>query len=301
MAPAGWYPPLMQLYARVNILDGAAVRLPHGTVDEVIHLDADPVGRAKGWVEKGADRLHVVDLDAAIHGDYRNRPLIREIIAELDIPVQVGGGGRSRLEIDRLLDVGAWRVVVGTLALVDQVLFWEICREHPGKIVVSLDITDDQELVTQGWTEGTGMYLEESLIELSSAGAAAFMITEVGRDALEDPPNFDALRTATDIVDEEVIAAGGVRDLDDFRELLKIDGLTGVVVGREVTAGRFSVEEALAVLRGASKDHGPWSREELELAAEDYKAVLNKAGDPTAGSSGEVLERFVRWLGGGAP
>ena len=291
----------MQLYARVNILDGAAVRLPKGTLDEVIHLDADPVERAKGWVAKGADRLHIVDLDAAIHGDYRNRALIREIIAELDVPVQVGGGGRSRLEIDRLLDVGAWRVVIGTLALVDQVLFWEICREHPGKIVVSLDITDEQELVTQGWTEGTGMYLEETLIELSSAGAAAFMITEVGRDALEQPPNFEALRTATSIVDEEVIAAGGVRDLDDIMELLRIDGLTGVVVGREVTAGRFSVEEALALLRGAGKGRGPWSREELASAADEYRAVLDKAGAPAAGTSREVLEGFVRWLGGGAP
>ncbi len=150
----------MHLYARVNILDGAAVRLPHGTLDEVIHLESDPVARAKGWVAKGADRLHVVDLNAAIHGDYGNRPLIREIIAELDIPVQVGGGNRSQLEVDRMLDVGAWRVVVGTLALVDQVLFWEICRSHPGKIVVSLDINADEELVTQGWTEGTGTYLE---------------------------------------------------------------------------------------------------------------------------------------------
>jgi len=291
----------MQLYARVNILDGAAVRLPTGSLDEVIHLDADPVGRAKGWVEKGADRLHIVDLDAAIRGDYKNRALIREIIAELDVPVQVGGGSRSRLEIDRLLDVGAWRVVVGTLALVDQVLFWEICREHPGKIVVSLDITGDLELVTQGWTEGTGMYLEETLIDLSSAGAAAFMITEVGRNALEQPPNLDALRTVTSIVDEEVIAAGGVRNLDDIRDLLKIDGLTGVVVGREVTAGRFTVEEALALLRGAAKDHGPWSREELAAAADEYRAVLGKAGAPEAGTNREVLEGFVRWLGGGAP
>jgi phosphoribosylformimino-5-aminoimidazole carboxamide ribotide isomerase len=290
----------MQLYARVNILDGAAVRLPHGTLDEVIHLDADPVSRAKGWVAQGADRMHVVDLNAAIHGDYKNRPIIREIIAELDIPVQVGGGGRSPLEIDRLLDVGAWRVVVGTLALVDQVLFWEICREHPGKIVVSLDIMDDQELVTQGWTEGTGMYLEETLIELSSAGAAGYMIAEVGRDALTDAPNFEALRTATTIVDEEVIAAGGVRDLDDLRELVNL-GVGGVVVGREVTAGRFTVEEALALLRGAGKDHGPWTREELAHAVDEYRRVLDKAGDPSAGSSREALERFVRWLDGGAP
>lgn len=290
----------MQLYARVNILDGAAVRLPRGTLDEVIHLDADPVERARGWVVKGADRLHIVDLDAAIYGDYKNRPVIREIIAELDVPVQVGGGGRSQLEIDRLLDVGAWRVVVGTLALVDQVLFWEICRSHPGKIVVSLDITKDQELVTQGWTEGTGMYLEETLIELSSAGAAGYMITEVGRDALTDAPNLEALQTATSIVDEEVIAAGGVRDLDDLRELLSI-GVGGVVVGREVTAGRFTVEEARDMLQGAAKARGPWSREELAVAAADYRAVLDKAGDSAAGASREILDGFVRWLSGGAP
>ncbi len=296
----GWYRVYMQLYARVNILDGAAVRLPHGTLAEVIHLDADPVERARGWVAKGADRLHIVDLDAAIYGDYKNRPVIREIIAELDVPVQVGGGGRSPLEIDRLLDVGAWRVVVGTLALVDQVLFWEICRSHPGKIVVSLDITEDQELVTQGWTEGTGMYLEETLIELSSAGAAGYMITEVGRDALTDAPNLDALRTATSIVDEEVIAAGGVRHLDDLRELLSI-GVGGVVVGREVTAGRFTVEEARDMLQGAAKARGPWSREELAVAAADYRAVLDKAGDSAAGASREILDGFVRWLGGGAP
>ncbi len=290
----------MQLYARVNILDGAAVRLPHGTIDEVIHLDADPVDRAEGWVDKGADRLHIVDLDAAINGDYKNRPLIREIIAELDVPVQVAGGIRTPLEIDRMLDVGAWRVAVATLAIVDQVLFWEICREHPGKILVSLDVTNDLELVTRGWTEGTGMYLEETLLELSAAGAAGYMITEVGRDALTEPPNYEALRVATSIVDEEVIAAGGVRDLDDIRELLKIKGLTGVVVGREVTAGRFTVEEALDILHGAAKAHGPWSQEDLAVAAGEYRALLEKAGE-TGGSSREILDGFVRWLGGGAP
>jgi tRNA-dihydrouridine synthase len=97
-----------------------------------------------------------------------------------------------------------------------------------------------------------------------------------------------------------VIAAGGVRDLDDLRELLGI-GIGGVVVGREVTAGRFTVEEARDMLHGAAKAGGPWSREELAEAAATYKAVLDKAGDASAGSTGEVLDRFVRWLGGGAP
>src|SRR5680860_744053 len=201
----------MELYARINILDGRAVRLPHGNLDDVIYLDADPVTRSLGWIAQGADRLHVVDLDAAINSDYKNRPLVREIIAEVDVPVQVGGGVRSNLEVDRLLDAGAWRVVVGTMAVTDQVHFWEICRSHPGRIAVSLDITEDLELVTQGWLHGSGFYLEETLIELASAGAAAYLIAEVGRDALTEPPNLEALRIAIALVDEDVIAAGGVR------------------------------------------------------------------------------------------
>jgi phosphoribosylformimino-5-aminoimidazole carboxamide ribotide isomerase len=295
----------MELYARVNILDGKAVRLPRGALDQVIYLDADPVTRSLGWIAQGADRLHIVDLDAAIKDDYRNRPLIREIIAEVDVPVQVGGGVRSNLEVDRLLDAGAWRVVMGTVAITDQVLFWEICRSHPGRIAVSLDIAADQELVTQGWQHGSGRYLEETLIELASAGAASFLLSEVGRDALEEPPNFEALETAISIVDEEVIAAGGARDLDDVRALLKIksgdQGVAGIIVGREVTSGRFTVEDAQALLKGAAKDLGPWSLEQLEDEAASYLQVLADGGDPDAGMTLRHVERFVRWLGGGTP
>jgi phosphoribosylformimino-5-aminoimidazole carboxamide ribotide isomerase len=295
----------MELYARVNILDGKAVRLPRGALDQVIYLDADPVARSLGWVAQRADRLHIVDLDAAIRDDYRNRPLIREIIAEVDVPVQVGGGVRSNLEVDRLLDAGAWRVVMGTVAITDQVLFWEICRSHPGRIAVSLDITEDQELVTQGWQNGSGRYLEETLIELASAGAAAFLLSEVGRDALEEPPNFEALQTAISIVDEEVIAAGGARDLDDVRALLKVKSddkrLAGLVVGREVTSGRFTVEDAQALLKGAAKDLGPWSLDQLQDESAVYFQVLADGGDPDAAMTLVHIERFHRWLSGGTP
>ncbi len=295
----------MELYARVNILDGKAVRLPHGTLDEVIYLDADPVARSLGWIAQGADRLHIVDLDAAINGDYKNRPLIREIIAEIGVPVQVGGGVRSHLEVDRLLDAGAWRVVMGTVAVTDQVLFWEICRAHPGRIAVSLDVNEELELVTQGWQHGSGRYLEETLIELASAGAAAYLIAEVGRDALAESPNFEALRIATSLVDEDVVAAGGVRDLDDIRELLKIKEhdkrVAGLIVGREVTSGRFTVEDAQALMKGAAKDLGPWSLEQLEEEVAAYQRILADAGDHDVAMTIEHVEGFVRWLSGGTP
>ena len=108
----------MDLYARVNILEGKSVRIPRGDIREAIPLDADFISRARSWVSKGADLLHIVDLDAAAHGDYRNRALIRELIAELDIRVQVAGGVRSPREVEALVDAGAWRVVMGTAAMI---------------------------------------------------------------------------------------------------------------------------------------------------------------------------------------
>jgi phosphoribosylformimino-5-aminoimidazole carboxamide ribotide isomerase len=245
----------MDLYARVNILGGRAVRLPKGRIDDAISLDADPLARARGWVDKGADRLHIVDLDAAAYHDSRNRPLIHEIISGVEVPVQIAGGVRSQPEAEGLLEAGAWRVVMGTAAIIDQNLTWDLCRDHPGQIAISLDVLPDEELVIRGWKEGSGRYLEECLIEMSSAGAAAFLFAEAGRDALAEPPNFDALRRSLAAIDEPVIAAGGVRNLEDLTALIDIEEngrrLGGVIVGREVTEGRFTMAEAAQLLSGA--------------------------------------------------
>ena len=244
----------MDLYARVNILDGRAVRLPRGDVGTAISLEADPITRAEGWVEKGADKLLIIDLDAAAYGNYGNRPLIKSLIEAVGVPVIVGGGVRSTREVNNLLGAGASLVTMGTVALVDQVLFWDLCRDHPGQILVSLDVKPDEELVMRGWTEHSGKFLEEALVELSSAGAAGFMIAEAGRDALHEPPNHAALELAlqTSTADEEVVAAGGVRNLDDLEDLCQIETddtrLSGVVVGREITEGRFTFEEAKAIV-----------------------------------------------------
>lgn len=251
----GRYPDPMDLYARVNILDGKAVRLPHGNVSEAIALDADPIARADGWAVKGVDLLHIVDLNAAAYGDYRNRDQICDIIKSVDVRVQVAGGIRTPAQASRLIDEGAWRVVMGTAAIENQQMVWDLCRDYPGKVVVSLDVGPDEELFIRGWTAHSGRFLEEVLIEMSSAGAAAFFVTEANRNALTTPPNFGVLQTALELADEPVIASGGVRHLADLEELrnLTVGGkrLGGVVVGREVTEGRFTVEEAKELLGAA--------------------------------------------------
>jgi phosphoribosylformimino-5-aminoimidazole carboxamide ribonucleotide (ProFAR) isomerase len=141
---------------------------------------------------------------------------------------------------------------MGTAAIEEQVMAWDLFRLYAGKIAASLDVLPDEELVVRGWTAHSGRFLEEVLIELSSAGAASFLVSEAGRDALEEPPNFGVLRRAMSIVDEPVIAAGGARNLDDLQTLyqLEVDGkkLGGVIVGREVTAGRFTMDQAAETL-----------------------------------------------------
>jgi phosphoribosylformimino-5-aminoimidazole carboxamide ribotide isomerase len=284
----------MDLYARVNVLDGKAVRLPRGELSGAMPLD-DPVERSRGWVARGADLLHVVDLDAAAYDDYRNRDLIAEIIASVPVPVQVGGGVRSPKEVERLLDAGAWRVTMGTVAIIDQVLLWDLCREHPGRIVVSLDVRPDEEIAIKGWTSNSGRFLEEVLIEVSAAGAAGFMVAEVGRDVLLEPPDYDSLRRALSIVEQPVIAAGGVRDLADLKALteLEVGGrrLGGVVVGREVSAGRFTIEQAAALIGGVDGAGGPWDVSSLRAAAQRYGQI--------AASGGGAVEEFVAWLTSG--
>lgn len=246
----------MDLYARIHILEGRAVRLPKGDVRKAIALDASPVSRARSWISKGANHLHVVDLDAAAYLDYQNRELIRQIIEEVDVPVQVAGGIRSTPEVERMLDdLGAWRIVMGTAAIEDQVLIWELCRKYPGRIAVALDVHANEEIATRGWQVNSGRYLEEVLIELSSAGAAGFVVSEARRDALKEPANLGVLRHAMEIVSEPVVAGGGARDAADLQSLVDLEAkgrrLAGVIVGREITEGRFTMDQAREMISRA--------------------------------------------------
>lgn len=244
----------MDLYARVNILDGRAVRLDRGQLDEAVALDADPLARGRGWIDKGIDYLLVVDLDAAAYGSYQNRPLIDRMLAELDVPVVVAGGVRSHVEAARLIENGAWHIVMGTAAIEDQNMVWDLCRDYPGRMLVSLDVLPSEELVVRGWTAHSGRFLEEVMVEMSSAGVAGFFIAQAGRDVLSEPPAFELLEAALAYAPEPVIEAGGVRHLDDLRQLMALGNddrrIAGLVVGREVTEGRFTVEQAQAILTG---------------------------------------------------
>src|SRR5690606_38342003 len=154
----------MDLYARVNILDGRAVRLPRGDVHDAIALHNDPLGRINNWFQQGADYVHVVDLDAAAFDDDKNRYMIDLILDEATGPVQIAGGIRSPVEAARLLDRGAWRIVMGTAAIENQNMVWDLCRDFPGRVAVSLDVRSDEAVASPRCTNNTVRCLEEVLI-----------------------------------------------------------------------------------------------------------------------------------------
>lgn len=265
----------MEVAARVNILNGSAVRLPRGDVADAMVLDTNPTARARTWQNLGADRLYVVDLDAAAYSNYQNRDLIGDLVQALECPVDVGGGIRSEEDAARLLAAGASHIVIGTAAIEHQNMVWELCRTYPDRIIVALDVKEDEELLVHGWTEHSGRFLEEVMLEMSSAGVAGFMVSEALHDALVDPPNFDLLRRCIQYADEPVVAAGGVRNLDDLEKLhaLSANGrhLGGVIVGREVTEGRFSIAQAKVVL----SDDGEASATRLLMRVADLAGMEN--------------------------
>ncbi len=292
----------MDLYARINVLDGRAVRLGRGSLDQVVALDADPINRARGWAEMGADRLLVVDLDAAAHRSYRNRPLIDRMLEELDTPIVVAGGVRSEIEAARLVEQGAWRVTMGTAAIETPTMVWDLCREFPERIMVSLDVLPNEELVSEGWTFDSGRFMEEVMLEMASCGVSGFLIADARRDVLAEAPNLGILRTALGYIEEPVLAAGGVRDKDDLRVLAAIEvsgrRLGGVVVGREVTEGRFTIAQAKTILRGSGAAGGGVRRVRLVISGGDsgqslafYRSIFGRGATATAspGPSGEGL------------
>ena len=273
------YDQLMDLYARVNILEGRAVRLGRGSLDDVTSLDADPLNRARGWVDMGVDYLLVVDLDAAAYGSYRNRPLIDRMLDALNVPVVVAGGIRSDREAARLIERGAWKVTMGTAAIEHTNMVWDLCRDYPGRMMVSIDVLENEELVTRGWTSNSGRFLEEVMLEMASCGVSGFLVADARRDVLTESPNVEILRTALEYVDEPVIASGGVRHLDDLRMLasVEVEGrtLAGLVVGREVTEGRFTVAQAQSVLSGPARASTPVRQMRVVLPCSDLDASID--------------------------
>jgi 1-(5-phosphoribosyl)-5-[(5-phosphoribosylamino)methylideneamino] imidazole-4-carboxamide isomerase/N-(5'phosphoribosyl)anthranilate isomerase len=238
----------LDLLPAVDLLDGQAARLVQGAMGTQTAY-GDPVRAACGFVELGASWLHVVDLDAAFGRGPRNRDqLARVVEAVAPVRVEASGGVRQPADLTALLDLGAARVVVGTAALEDPDWVLAACERHGDAVAVGLDARG-RVLQARGWTSSGGD-LFETLARLDAAGCRRFVYTEVTTDGMLSGPPLTSLEQVLAATDRPVVASGGVSSLDDLRALalLAARGLEGVIVGKALYAGRFTVAEALAAL-----------------------------------------------------
>lgn len=236
----------LTLLPAVDVRAGAAVRLVRGEAGTETDY-GDPVAAARAFARAGASWIHLVDLDAAF-GTGSNADVLAEIVRAVDVAVEVSGGIRDDTELTRALRTGAARVNVGTAALEDP--DWvsraiEACGE---RLAVALDVRDGR-LAARGWTRDGGP-LAEVLTRLEAAGCARYVVTDVTRDGTLTGCNLELLATVCAATDRPVIASGGVADLADLRALAALApaGVEGVIVGRALYAGAFSIAEALAAL-----------------------------------------------------
>lgn len=240
-----------QLWPAIDIKEGRFVRLSQGRFDEVTDY-GDPLDAAWSLLARGAQRLHVVDLDAARRGEPVNDSLVRRLLKELAVPIQLGGGIRSKERALELLEAGASRVVVGTSVLEQPEWVVELCEQAPGSVVLGLDHREGK-LASRGWLEQSSLSLKELLTEFSGLPIAAAVVTDITRDGAMRGPDLLGLRDLLSSSTIPIIASGGIRDLEDLRLLVALrEGertLAGAVVGRALASGALDLHEALEVCK----------------------------------------------------
>lgn len=231
----------------IDLMGGKAVRLARGERDRVTTYADDPIGLAEAFARAGAGSIHVVDLDGAFEGRPSQRELIVSIChaaAKHDVRVQTGGGIRDAETVNALIDAGVDRVVLGTLAIKDPTTVEALCKTHPDRVVVAADARDGMVAVS-GWTEKS----EISALELSESaqrwGAAAVLHTDVSRDGMQGGPAVEATAAIQSKISIPVYASGGVGSLEHIEACAQA-GIAGVVLGRALYEGAFTVEEALS-------------------------------------------------------
>jgi phosphoribosylformimino-5-aminoimidazole carboxamide ribotide isomerase len=235
----------MEIWPAIDLKDGEVVRLAEGDMARATVYGRDPAAAAAGFRAAGATRLHVVDLDGAFAGESRNADAVAAILAATDAEVQVGGGIRSGEAIDRWIDRGVGRVVLGTIALEAPELVRAAARRHPGRIVVAVDARDGR-VATRGWAALSDLTAIDVGRRFADAGVAALLYTDVARDGLLRGPNLEATEALAAAVPIPVLASGGVGSLDDLARLRAARGIAGVVIGRALYEGRFTLAQALA-------------------------------------------------------
>ncbi|BAF60714.1 MAG: 1-(5-phosphoribosyl)-5-[(5-phosphoribosylamino)methylideneamino]imidazole-4-carboxamide isomerase [Pelotomaculum sp.] len=257
----------MLIIPAIDLREGNCVRLVEGRLDRETVYSGDPVAVAGMWQSQGARMLHVVDLDGAFSGAPKNLDVIGEILSAVSIPVQVGGGIRSMEAVERLLELGAARVILGTAAILKPQLVAEACARYGEAVLVGIDGRNGR-VAIEGWGVTVDKGTVELALEMKRLGIKRAVFTDIRRDGTLRGPNLEAIREFAAATGLKVIASGGVSNAEDLRALKKLEplGVEAVIMGKALYAGTVKMSEALAIASGEEAEEGACCKKESSPA-----------------------------------
>ncbi|MBD2728509.1 1-(5-phosphoribosyl)-5-[(5-phosphoribosylamino)methylideneamino]imidazole-4-carboxamide isomerase [Nostoc sp. FACHB-892] len=239
----------MDVIPAIDLLEGRCVRLYQGDYDRSQVFSDNPADVAKQWVDQGATRLHIVDLDGAKAGKVVNLGAIEAIAHAVSVPIEIGGGLRDRTSVQQVFNLGIQWAILGTIAVEQPQLVQELCQEFPEQIIIGIDARNGR-VATRGWLETSEVLATQLAVQMQELGAAAIIYTDIHRDGTLIGPNLEALRELAAVISIPIIASGGVSSVTDLLSLLALEpqGVTGVIVGRALYTGDILLREALRAI-----------------------------------------------------
>ena len=233
----------MEIIPAIDLRGGKCVRLYQGDYSQETVFSEDPVDTARHWRSLGAERLHIVDLDGAAKGEIRHFDAISSIASAVSIPVEVGGGIRTIESIEKLLNAGVDRVILGTAAIENRNMVKTACKRFGERIIAGVDARDGF-VATRGWIESSKVKAVELVKSMKSIGVERIIYTDISRDGTLTEPNFDAIEELLVNVDAKIIAAGGISSIGHLKKLAVL-GVEGAIVGRAIYTGHIDLNKAL--------------------------------------------------------
>ena len=232
----------MKIFPAIDIKDKKCVRLVKGDFDNKTEYKMSPVEQAGKYNDHGFKNLHIVDLDGAITGETVNLDIIQDIVSKFDLRVEIGGGIRNIGSIQKYIDIGAEKVILGSAAIKDKNFLKETCEKFPNKIALGLDAKDGY-LSVSGWKESSSQLTLEYLKEINDYGVSRLIYTDINRDGMKQGPNFSETIKVAEMSNCPVIISGGVSSIDDIKKAKNLKNVEGIIVGKAIYDGDIKLEE----------------------------------------------------------
>ena len=232
----------MKIFPAIDIKDKKCVRLVKGDFGNKTEYEMSPIEQARKYKDHGFKNLHIVDLDGALIGETVNQDIIKDIIAKFDLRVEIGGGIRNTDNIQKYIDAGVEKVILGSAAIKDKNFLKEACEKFPNKIALGLDAKDGY-LSVSGWKESSNQLTLDYLKEVNDFGVSRLIYTDINRDGMKQSPNFDETLKVAEISNCPVVISGGVSSIDDIKKAKNLKNIEGIIVGKAIYDGDIKLED----------------------------------------------------------